>query len=396
MRREYLLGIGAFLALLCLMVVLYSLSRQQGGLPPQAPSGNYIQNGTAGTYGIVSLQITDPSRLPKGTSSLMVTFSNISVYSQGVGWVGGGGFGPVNLPSQIGRGLTVSSIGVTHNSVITAARLGIGSASMTVNGVRYNVTFPGGAVVANLTGIKIDSDKTLLIDILPFTLSPVRSGNVAVGYSVRGYVSSGSSGYEGQEGRVSLNAANEAAPYANLTVQNATISAQSGVTSVQVTVVNHSNMTAKVGSVVLVGAEEFAYNTATIQGLANSYADAIIQRYQASVKSSASGGAGGSLVAALFNTSASGASAGISASLYSQALGFGSNLTNIVYSNVSALAQLAGPLPVSLLGAGANITALRGAVYQNIYGGLYNASVSQAGFQSSRLAELRYGAGRLA
>ena len=99
----------------------------------------------------------------------------------------------------------------------------------------------------------------------------------------------------------------------------------------------------------------------------------------------ASSGVGGSLISALFNTSASGASAGINSAVYAQALGFGANLTSIVYSNISALAQLAGPLPKSLLGSGGsvNVTALKSAVYSNIYGGIYNASLSGSDFQSS-------------
>ena len=105
-----------------------------------------------------------------------------------------------------------------------------------------------------------------------------------------------------------------------------------------------------------------------------------------SSSSKGSNSTGSSLIGSLFNTSASGASAGINPGVYSQALNAGASLTNIVYSNISALTQLAGPIPKSLLangGSGLNVVGLKAAVYNNIYSGLSNASVSSSNFQSN-------------
>ncbi len=393
-KKEHLIGLFAFVALLCLMVILYSVSKQQPGLSIPAPGGgSYTSHGPqAAASGTLPIQVSDPSYLPKGTSALWVTFTNASVYSQAAGWRSGGGFGPVNLlASQGNRSVTISLISVPYNSIISAARLGIGSAYMIINGARYNVTVPGGLVTTNLSGVRFGDGNALLLDLSPFALPSAGSHNsIALGCSSRGFLVNGSGGYIGQQNRVALAAAQSVTPYANISVDNVVITASGGVTTIRITVVNHSNRTARIGSVAVIGSESFARNSSAIAALSSRYAEAIVQRYAseaqaAGASGSAGGGAGGSLVSSLLNASISGISAGMSSALYSKALAFGANLTSLVYGNVSALAQMAGPLPRSLLDSrgGINVTALGGAVYQNVYSGISNASVSSANLQSN-------------
>jgi hypothetical protein len=384
-RKEHLIGLGAFAALLCLMVVLYAVSSQPGIAMP-ASTGSYTQHGGPG-YESVPVQIADPSHLPRGTSALWVTFSNVSVYSQAERrWVGGGGYGPVNLMAQANQSVTVSSVDIPFNSIISAARLNVSSATMTVNGTSYNVVVPGGAMATNISNAEVRTGKALLVELSPFVLSSSgASKRVSLGYSSRGYIVNGSGAGLGQSSPVILASALPVTPYANISIGNAVVATSGGVTTVRVTVVNHSNRPVRIGSVTVLGKQNFTQNSSAIAAIAKGYADEIVAKYASSVQSSSPSGtaaAGSGLIGELFNASASGVSAGISSGIYSKALGFGANLTNIVYSNVSALAQLAGPLPRSLL-TGSNSSALRATVYQNIYSGLLNASVQSSDAQSN-------------
>jgi hypothetical protein len=387
-RKEYLMGIGAFLALLCLMVILYSVSQQQGALQLPSGSSNYTQQGSI-SYSTLSVQVTDPSFLPKGTSALIVTFSNASVYVNGGGWFKGAGYGPVNLEGQTNQSIVISSIRVPTNGTISASRLGIKSAYIVINGKEYAANVSERMIATNLTGIKIPSSRTLLVDFSPFALS-TSSNVVKVGYSSRGYIVNGSSGYLGQTGQVSLATAKLATPSANITVKNATVSTVNGVTTITLTVVNHSNKVAHIGNVAVVGQENFVYNRSSISQLANSYVNQIMQKYQTAQTSgsgSVSGNLGGGLLGSFFNTSAAASTPQINQQLYQQALSAGTSLTTLIYNNVSALAKIAGPIPSTLFGggsgAGVNATALRTTLYNNIFNGFLNASASQTATQDN-------------
>jgi hypothetical protein len=390
-KKEQLVGIGAFVALLCLMVVLYAVSKSPGLPAPSLPGGSYTQHGSS-NYGSLPVQITDPSFLPKGTSAFWVTFSNASVYSQASGWEKGGGFGPVNLMAQTNQSVTISNVNVPYNSIISTSKLGVKYAFIVVNGTRYNVTLPGGYIMTNMSGVKFSSGKTLVVQLSPFVLSSAAASNgVVIGYSSRGYIVNGSGSYIGQSSRITLESAQSVTPYANVSIKSAAVSTVGGITDLKVTLVNHSNRTAHIGSVAVIGKENMTQNTGTIASLSSSYADSVVQKYVSSLPTSSGAatsnsgaGIGSVIVGALFNTSASGASAGINPAIYSKALGFGANLTSIVYANISALTQLAGPLPKSLVetGGSVNIAGLRSDVYQNIYNGLLNASISRSRFQS--------------
>ena len=88
-KKEHLIGLGAFAALLCLMVILYSASKQ-GGLPVPGQSGGiYTSHGSQAGQAI-PIRVSNPSFLPKG-SFLWVTFSNATVYSQTGEWRRGTG-----------------------------------------------------------------------------------------------------------------------------------------------------------------------------------------------------------------------------------------------------------------------------------------------------------------
>ena len=282
-KKEHMLGIGAFLALLFLMVVLYMVSKQQAGSPIPVPGGGgtYVQHGQV--YGAMPIQITDPSFLPKGTSALWVTFSNASVYSQSGGWLSGGGYGPVNLAAQANQSVTVSSVSVPYNTIISAARLGVRSAYMIINGTRYNVTIPGDSISTNISGTKFSGNKTLLVDFSPFALSSAGSHNsVRLGYSSRAYILNGSGSNVGQLNRVALDTAKPVTPSANISIENVTITTSGGVTRIRVTLINHSNRSARIGSVAVMGNENFSYNRSTIAAISSKYADAIVQKYASS------------------------------------------------------------------------------------------------------------------
>lgn len=393
-RKEHLIGLGAFVVLLCLMVVLYSVSKQPGlPIPMAGGAGTYTQHSSQG-YGSLTIQVSDPSFLPKGTSALVVTFSNASVYSQTGGWINGSGYGPVNIDLQANQSVTISSVGkVPYNSIISAARLGVKSTFMVVNGTSYNVSFSGNSISTNLTSVNFGSGRALLLVLSPFVAGATGTSEpVRLGYSSRGYIINGSGGYVGQTNRVALAVAKPITPYANISIKNAVVTTKGKLTTVKIEVVNHSGKPVRLGSVALLGKENITRNDSAIASLSSSYADAIVQKYVSSVQTSSSSSSkgsnstGSSLIGSLFNTSASGASAGINPGVYSQALNAGASLTNIVYSNISALTQLAGPIPKSLLangGSGLNVVGLKAAVYNNIYSGLSNASVSSSNFQSN-------------
>jgi hypothetical protein len=384
-KKEHLIGLGAFAALLCLMVILYSASKQ-GGIPVPAPGGGIYTSHGSQAGQTIPIQVSDPSFLPKG-SFLWVTFSNATVYSQSGEWQNRSGYGPVNLAAQVNQSVTVSMVTVPYNSVLTGARLGIKSAFIIVNGVRHNLTISGDSITANMSGVRFGSGKALLLSISPFLIPTSASAHAGLGYSSRSYVVNSSGGYLGQFNQVKLATAESATPYANISIENAVIAANGGATTVRITVVNHSNKAARIGSIAVLGSENLAQNASAIAALSTRYADAIAQKYLSSATSSNSSGSGvgSDLVTAMLHTSASGASAALSTAVYSKALQVGSNLTSIIYTNVSAVAQLAGPIPKAMLGpvGGLNVSQVKSVVYQNIYSGLFNASSSGSDLQSN-------------
>ena len=153
------------------------------------------------------------------------------------------------------------------------------------------------------------------------------------------------------------------------------------------TVVDNSNIGVRIRDVAILGPEILNQNSSAISDLSGSYADAIVQKYSGSVQASGSSNSslGSILIGSFFNATASGVSSSVSSGFYSKALGFGTNLSSIVYNNVSALARLAGPLPRSVIDEAGkvNATLLRTSAYKNIYSGLMNASLYGSRLQSN-------------
>ena len=130
-----------------------------------------------GGFSTLAVQMTDPPKVPAGTSALVIAYSSVKVHAGSAtsnpanetnqsGWYNADGSSSVNLLAVTNVSQTIATTQVPTNSIINIVRFNITSATITINGTTYNVTNPNGQInVAVRASPKINaSSAAVLID----------------------------------------------------------------------------------------------------------------------------------------------------------------------------------------------------------------------------------------
>ncbi len=164
----YVLGVFAIVA-----IAYFASAYLNFGMPSNSLySGNAMQSKIAlslqgSTY--VPLRLTDPPKVPEGTSALMINYSSIGVRSNSTGqWIYSNASGSVNLMSLVNVSQMIGGVNVNANDSIDMARFNITSATIIINGTSYNVTVPNSQVSAHIVGSdRVNSSNGVLLDFAP-------------------------------------------------------------------------------------------------------------------------------------------------------------------------------------------------------------------------------------
>ncbi len=132
---------------------------------------------------IVQVSLTDPPVVPKGTQSLYINYSSISVLAQSNGtseWIQSNASGHVNLMSLLNVSQVIAGVEVPHSLKISMARFNITSSAITINGTTSPVSVLGRRVIADVqSNGMVNASSELLIDFSPFVRS-VHIGNSTI------------------------------------------------------------------------------------------------------------------------------------------------------------------------------------------------------------------------
>lgn len=118
------------------------------------------------------IMLTDPPNVPKGTTVLEVTYSNIQLHniaSDGTAnWLAAQESGKVDLLSLVNVTQTIASLNLPTGSTVDRLQFTISSARATINGVSYPVTILTDQLVVSLRGTKLNGTTAgALIDLRP-------------------------------------------------------------------------------------------------------------------------------------------------------------------------------------------------------------------------------------
>lgn len=381
------------------MIVIYFASSSLSGKNSQIQTSGTYTNGSYryASYASVPIEVSDPSYLPSGTSSLLVTFSNLSIYVNGKGWISGGGFGPVNIYSLQNQSEIISVVSLPYNSIVSAIKLRVASSKITINGQLYNASsYYGSEINASFANnTTINGAKALLVSISPLAVaSEVNSSEMQMRYSSKGYVIDKQSGYIYAGQRVTApNSNTTSSGHTSIKIENASILQSGNITQISIGIYNPSSTSAMIDSVVIVGGSESAiYNNSRLGILSNSYASELVGKYVSEAK-------GSSIGSVIFNGSSSGNTgnpySNINSSTFGAAIGIANTLGSIIASNLTSLFKLGGSGTSMITGVensvissadtvsghesqAANISA---SVYADVRSALYNDTTANAKLQ---------------
>ncbi len=212
------------------------------------------------------LMLTDPAAVPAGTQALVVDYSSVQVHTSGTsgsGWVSASGSGSVDLMGLVNASQVIGLANVSANSTINLIRLNVSSATITINGTKYNVTLPSSNITVAVTGkTKVNATSGVLLDLSP-VVSAVFSNNsttFVMAPSARAtVVTNVSSSSRSQLGlKIALSARTRAEiddVRPNVSISVASISVSGNVTTVSVTIKDNSNASVKMHNVIIYGAQ---------------------------------------------------------------------------------------------------------------------------------------------
>jgi hypothetical protein len=227
-------------------------------------TGTTNTSSSSGQSGQVPIAMTDPAQVPAGTQALVVTYSSVQADEtgpSGSGWVSAAGSGSINLTSaSSGSGQVIGHVSAATGAAISAVRLAVTSAYITVNGTTYNVTVPQQTLSAQVNGsTSVSSGSAVIVDVSP-TLAAVYSQNTTafvMAPTTKAVVAS-NTGASAQAGsRFSLNSnvqASLTAATPNIKITSASISASGNSTVLSITVNDNSNGGVVLNNVVVNGA----------------------------------------------------------------------------------------------------------------------------------------------
>lgn len=154
--------IGAIIVILIVgALVIFGLGGTGTG-----PSGSGTSYGNNPKYN-VPVGVTDPPSVPAGTQAVLVTYSNVQVYTTGSnssGWVTASGSGTVNMLAVVNASQTIADAYVAANSTITAIRMNVTSVKVIVNGTTYSASYPSEISASVSANQSVKSDTAVLVD----------------------------------------------------------------------------------------------------------------------------------------------------------------------------------------------------------------------------------------
>ena len=236
--------VGVVVLLLVIIAGAYLIMQNQSALGSNA--------------NLAAISLTDPPHVPNGTTSLMISYSEVQarvVNSSASGWVNIHGSGSVDLLSLINVSQVIANSAIAANSSINAVRFKIASANITINGVTSNVTVPSGMITANVSSG--NSTTQVLVDMSPSIVAIyTNSSTVFVMVpSVRAIAFAGNHGYVNIGTRTQLNSSEkeEIKSGANLSITNETVMSSGNSSKVSVTVKNNGNQSVVIRHVIING-----------------------------------------------------------------------------------------------------------------------------------------------
>ncbi len=143
----------------------------------------YLNPGTPiSEYTTVYVRITDPPIIPKGTSSINITYSEISLQvrnSTGTSWINSSEDGSINLLALQNQTETVSSIDLPSGTTPVALGMNITSGSITINGTEYlmDIVSPRiNSTIGNLSALPGSKSFSAILS-MASSVSPSFAGN---------------------------------------------------------------------------------------------------------------------------------------------------------------------------------------------------------------------------
>ncbi len=238
------------------------------------------QSDTSSTSGGFFVSLTDPPNVPKGTSALYVTYSNIQLTVSQAGSVSTvdlPGTGTVNVLSLVNSSIVIGTTNLANGTEIKQIKFTISNATITIGGVNSSVVIGEGTLTTNLSGT-FSGKEGALIDLLPsvteiqtvdqnvFVLTPsVKSVIAPVGEFTQ------TPGGPAPQAGANLGFNNTYFggflnnPAAGISITNASLLVNGNSTTLKVTVTNHGNQSVDLQNLNLVGPKQVFFPPMNIQ-----------------------------------------------------------------------------------------------------------------------------------
>ncbi len=224
--------------------------------------------GNSKSQGKVPISLTDPPRVPSGTTALTISYSGVQVHYVGnngtSGWMSAQGNGTLDLMSLINVSQTIAMLNATlaANTVVDKIRFNITSANITINGTTSKVFVPQGQVVANVSKTAINGSSEFLLDLSP-TVVVIYTNSSAIFVfvpSLRAVVVPRSGSGIGMRTYLSQHEKTDLGMEApSISITNVSLSSYANTMSLSVTVKNDGNKTADLTHVFLYGRQAIIY-----------------------------------------------------------------------------------------------------------------------------------------
>lgn len=211
---------------------------------------------------LLSFSLTDPPRVPVGTTSLVISYSSVQAHLAGStnssGWINATGTGSINLMSLINTSQIIGTATMPANASINAVRFNVADATMVVNGTTYNVTVPSSQITATVKAGRINASTSVLMDMSP-VVAAIYTQNSTIFVlvpSVKAIIVPGANATAALGARSSVTPSEKAgleAAAANISITSAQITSSNNSTTLSVTVKNNANTSVVLRHVVLFG-----------------------------------------------------------------------------------------------------------------------------------------------
>ena len=170
MAKIRTIGMG-IIALAVIAVIILVINGDRILVPPNIPSPNATT--TQAVSGIPTanafvVQLSDPPLVPSGTNSLVIYYSSIGILYKGSStFKYFAAEGSANLLNLTNSTQTIAVLNISDRSNVSAIRLNVSSAYITIDNSTYNVTVPSGQIDAGINGTYNSSVKGTLLSLNP-------------------------------------------------------------------------------------------------------------------------------------------------------------------------------------------------------------------------------------